>query len=144
MPTCQGKQFLVLTRDDLSGWIKGRALGAANSRQVAKFLWEDVICRHKIFGQLTVDGSPENKDVIKQLAADYGIKRVVISAYNSKANGIIERGYPPIVNALAKITDSGEGNWVQNFHAVLWADRTIMRKSTGYTPFYLNVGSCWR
>jgi hypothetical protein len=65
-------------------------LGAANSRQIAKFLWEDVICRHGIFRQLTVDEDLENKDVMEQLAADYGIKRVMISAYNSKANGIIE------------------------------------------------------
>jgi hypothetical protein len=88
-----------------------------------------------------VDGGPENKDVVEQLAADYGIKRVIISVYNFKANGIIERGYLPIVNAFAKITDGGEGNWVQNLHAVLWADRTTVRKSTGYTPFYLNINN---
>jgi hypothetical protein len=116
-------------------------LGAANSKQVAKFLWEDVICRYKIFKQLTVDGNPENKDVMEQLVIDYGIKRVVISAYNFKINGIIERGYSPIVNALAKITDGGKGNWVQNLYAVLWADRITVRKSTGYIPFYLNVSS---
>jgi hypothetical protein len=65
----------------------------------------------------------------------------VISAYNSKVNGMIERGYSPIVNAFAKMIDGGKGNWVQNFHAVLWADRIIVRKSTGYTPFYFNVGN---
>jgi hypothetical protein len=69
-----------------------------------------VICRHRIFKQLTVDKGPENKDVIKQLVTDYGIKRVMISAYNSKVNGMIKRGYPLIVNTLAKITDSGKGN----------------------------------
>jgi hypothetical protein len=57
-----------------------------------------------------VDGSPENKDMMEQLVADYGIKRVVISAYNFKINGMIERGYPPIINALAKMTDDGKGN----------------------------------
>ena len=131
----------MLARDNFSGWVKSRALGAANSKQVAKFFWEDVICRHGIFGQLTVNGDPENKDVVEQLVADYGIKRVVISAYNFKANGMIERGHSPIVNAFAKMTDGGEGNWVQNFYAVLWADRTTVRKSTGYTLFYLNVSS---
>jgi hypothetical protein len=69
-----------------------------------------MICRHRIFKQFTVDGGPENKDIIKQLATDYGIKRVVISVYNSKANGIIERDHLSIVNALAKMIDSGKGN----------------------------------
>jgi hypothetical protein len=86
-----------------------------------------------------VDEGLKNKDMMKQLVADYGIKRVVISAYNFKVNGIIERGYSRIVNIFAKIINGGKGNWVQNLHAVLWADRTIMRKSTGYIPFYFNV-----
>ena len=84
---------------------------------------------------------PENKDVVNQFAVNYGIKRVVISAYKFKVNGMIERGHLSIVNAFAKITDGGKGNWVQNLHAVLWADRITVRKSTGYTPFYLNVSS---
>jgi hypothetical protein len=88
-----------------------------------------------------VDGSLENKDVMEQLAVDYGIKRVVISAYNSKVNGMIERGYLSIVNIFAKIIDDGKGNWVQNLYTVLWADRTTVRKNTEYTPFYLNVGN---
>jgi hypothetical protein len=57
-----------------------------------------------------VDEGLKNKDVVKQFAANYGIKRVVISAYNSKANGIIERGYLPIINIFAKMTDGGESN----------------------------------
>jgi hypothetical protein len=100
-----------------------------------------VICRYGIFEQLTVDGGLENKDVVEQFVADYGIKRVVISAYNFKANGIIERDYLPIINIFAKMIDGGKGNWVQNLYAVLWADRTTVRKSTGYIFFYFNVGS---
>jgi hypothetical protein len=53
---------------------------------------------------------------------------------------MIERGYKPVINALAKMIKGGIGKWVRNLHAVLWADRTTVRKSTGYTPFYLNIG----
>jgi hypothetical protein len=57
-----------------------------------------------------VDENSENKNIMKQLAVDYGIKRVVISVYNSKANGMIERGHLPIINIFAKMTDGGKGN----------------------------------
>jgi hypothetical protein len=57
-----------------------------------------------------VNGDPENKDIIKQLAVNYGIKRVVISAYNFKTNGMIKRGYSPIINVLVKMIDSGKSN----------------------------------
>jgi hypothetical protein len=44
-----------------------------------------------------------------QFVTDYGIKRVIISPYNVKANGIIERGHKSIINALVKMTKGGIG-----------------------------------
>ena len=112
MPPKEGKKFLVAARDDLSGWIEARAIGNANSLSVAKFLWEDVICRHGCFGRLIVDGGPENKDLVEELAERYGIKRVQVSAYHRQANGMIERGHKPIVDALSKMTNGGLGKCV--------------------------------
>jgi hypothetical protein len=74
-----------------------------------------------------------------QFVTDYSIKRVVISPYNVKANGMIERGHKSIIDALAKMTKGGIDKWVRNLHTVLWVDKIIIRKSTGYTPFYLNI-----
>jgi hypothetical protein len=44
-----------------------------------------------------------------QFVTDYSIKRVVISPYNVKTNGMIERDHKPVINALAKITKGGIG-----------------------------------
>ena len=55
--------------------------------------------------------------------------------YHSAANGIVERGYKPIVDALAKITDGGLGNWVRNLPSVLFADYTSIHQPIGKTPF---------
>ena len=38
MPSCEGKSYLVVAREDLSGWVEARALSSANSAAVAKFL----------------------------------------------------------------------------------------------------------
>jgi hypothetical protein len=54
-----------------------------------------------------------------QFVTDYSIKRVVISPYNVKANGMIERDHKSVINALAKITKGGIGKWVRNLHIVL-------------------------
>jgi hypothetical protein len=42
----EGFKFIVFTRDDLSGWVEGRAIRGNNSETVAKFLFEEVIVRH--------------------------------------------------------------------------------------------------
>jgi hypothetical protein len=66
-----------------------------------------VISKRGIFGRLVINRDPENKNLIMQFVTDYNIKRVVISPYNAKANGMIEKGHKFIINALAKMTKNG-------------------------------------
>ena len=141
MPSVEGKKYLVVARDDLSGWVEARALSSATSAAVARFLWEDVICRYGMFAKLVVDGGPENKADVKALAEKYGIRRVVVSAYHPPANGMIERGHRPITDALAKMTDGGLGPWTRNLHSVLLADRSTVKSTTGKSGFSLIYGS---
>lgn len=54
---------------------------------------------------------------------------------------MIERGHKPIVDALSKISTGGSTNWVRNLSAVLQADRSTVRTSTGLTPYYIYCGS---
>ena len=96
---------------------------------------------HGCFQRLVLDGGPDNNDLAEELARRYRIKRVVTSAYHPQANGMVERGHQPIVDGLAKITEGGFSNWVRNLHAVLWADRIIVRMSNGASPYRLNHGS---
>jgi hypothetical protein len=141
MPERQGMSKLVVARCDLSGYVEARAMRNATARNVAKFVYEDVICNHGVFRKLVTDGGPENKELLQELSKTYGIKQVLISAYNSKANGMIEKGHYQIENALAKTcADSGIDNWVFHLRSVLWSDRITARTSTGYSPFYLDRG----
>jgi hypothetical protein len=53
---------------------------------------------------------------------------------------MIERDHKSLVNALSKIINGGLGNWINNLSAILWADRSTVRRSTRYTPFYFLCG----
>ena len=108
---------------------------------MADFLWEDIICCRGCFGKLIIDGGSENKDAVAELTKRYGVKKVVVSAYHQQANGMIERGHKPIVDALSKMSDGGSTNWVRNLPSVLLADRSTVRTSTGLTPYYICCGS---
>ena len=50
-----------------------------------------------------MDGGLENKGFIDEFSKRYNINRVIISAYNLKINGVIERGYKSIINNLIKL-----------------------------------------
>ncbi len=90
---------------------------------------------------MDLDGGSENKEAVAGLARRYKVKRVVVSAYHPQANGMIEPGHKPIVDALSKMSDGEFTNWVRNLPAVLLADRSTVRTSTGLTPYYINCGS---
>jgi len=136
MPEFDGFRYMVHARSDLSGWPEARAIRKNDSATVATFLWEEVICRHGVPSKLVVDGGPENKDLVATLAEKYGISRVVVSAYHPQANGMIERHHRSVVDALSKLTGGGaEKNWVRHLPAVLWAERTTVKQTTGMTPY---------
>jgi len=139
MPPVNNYKYLALLRDDLSGWVEAKPLVTKGTAGVAKFLWE-IICRFGIFGKLIVDGGTEFKDEVETLAKKYDVHRVQISAYHPQANGMVERGHKPIVDALAKLSAEGKGNWLENLQGVLFADRATVKTTTGVSPMRMNYG----
>ena len=135
-------QHIIVARNYLSGWPEARAeIGAPTAKRIARFLWEEVITRHGIFNQLTADGGTENNNEIVDALADlYRIKKVTISPYNAQANGLIEAGHMPIVHELSKLTNGTGKNFERWLHAVLWADRTTVKRTTGRTPAWVHGG----
>ena len=73
--------------------MEARALAKLSSKAIAKFVYKDIIYRHRCFIYLSINRGPENKSWLSVLTTKYKIKRTVISAYNSKGNRIVERGY---------------------------------------------------
>ena len=97
----------MFARDDLSGYVEGRAILEANSFNVAKFLMEEVVCRHGAPRRIVLDEGSENMDLTQDLIQRYGIKGTVIASYHPQANGLVERGHQGIINALAKYIYDG-------------------------------------
>jgi len=137
-----GYKFIVFARDDLSGWVEGRALEYNDSMSVADFLYEEVICRHGCPRKIVMDGGPENKMLAEALLRRHRIKRIVVSAYHPQSNGLVERGHAPIVNSLAKYCHGklNPQKWPQYLPLALWADRVSVRRTTGYSAFTLLYG----
>ena len=141
MPVTEdGFGFIVFARDDLSGWVEGRAIEVANSKNVAKFIYEDVICRHGCPQRVVLDRGSENLNLTKDLLEHYKIKRTVVSVYHPQANGLVERGHDSIVNSLFKYCSKTPTDWVKYLPLALWVDRISVRRSTGYSAFELVYG----
>ena len=128
---------MMIVRNDLTEWMKARALFNLKIDTIVKFIWQDVINRHECFDITILNEGFENKKIIKQLLQRYRVKIKIVSSYHSMANDMIKRSHQLIVDALSKLTNDKFEMWFQHLHAILWADRTIMRDSTDIVSFRL-------
>lgn len=140
MPTAQSYMGIVACRDDLSGVSEARALRSASSQEIARFFWEQIICRYGMIEQVVTDNGPETKGAFEILMKKYGIPHIRISPYNSKANGVVERGHFILREGLVKACEGQISRWPSLLPHAVFADRVTIRRSTGFSPYYLLHG----
>jgi hypothetical protein len=140
MPSDAGKKYMIEARCDLTGFVEAQGLAKASSANVADFLTRHIFCRYGVPGIMIVDGGSENKGDVADLCKRFGVNRVVISAYNARANGIVENGHLSLSAILAKTNGGQAKGWMIRLPFALLVDRTTIRKSHGRTPFSLVYG----
>jgi hypothetical protein len=140
-PASNGCKNVVHGRCALSRWSEGRALKHDNTRGIAEWFFEDIICRWGIPEEVVTDNAPQMRAVLKWLEEKYGVRGITISAYNSQANGVIERAHFDIRQALVKATGGDLSKWYWFLKPVLWADRVTPRKGLGCSPYFIVLGA---
>ena len=140
-PASNGCKYVVHGRCALSSWMEGRPLRNENARSIGQWLFEDIICRWGCVVQIVTDNGGPFKKAVAWLEEKYGIKGIQISAYNSRANGKIERPHWDVRQALWKACTGEVHKWFWYFNLVMWADRITVRKRLGCSPYFITTGS---
>jgi len=134
------KSYIIAAKDDLTGVVEARALTAANSNEVRKFLWEQIYCRYGAPEHITTDNGSEFKKAFKEITTQLRIPQVTISAYNSQANGVVERGHYILREAIVKACKGNLKHWSEKVPEAVFADRVTVKRSTGFSPYELLHG----
>src|SRR6266498_1817700 len=138
--TSRGNKYIVVAIDYFTKYPEVRALANANARNVANFLYEDIICRHGCPRKIISDrGTHFNNQVIENLLERFKIRHNLSTPYHPKTNGLVERFNKTICESLAKLNEERE-NWDEYISLTLFAYRTKINKSTQFTPFHLTYG----
>ena len=140
MPEAQGKNWIVVCRDDTSGASEGRALKSDKARALASFFVEQVVFRYGTVAVVVTDNGPSLGGEFARIVNKYNIHQIKISPYNSQANGVVERGHFTIREALVKMCGKNISRWPSLLQAALYADRITARRATGFSPYYLLHG----
>ncbi|KAL8091611.1 hypothetical protein AgCh_034024 [Apium graveolens] len=136
------RKFLIVTIDYFTKWIEAKPLAKITTKQVAQFLWENIMCRYGIPRILVTDnGTQFNNEEFKKYCEENEIELRFTSVAHPQANGQAEVANRIIQDGLKKRIEKSRNNWVDEILPILWAYRTTCRVTTGATPFMLAYGA---
>jgi len=140
MPPAGGFRYIVQARCSLTAWPEWHALRTETGRTIGTFIFEEILCRWGAVEEIVTDNGTAYVAALDWLADKYGIHHIRISAYNSQANGIVERQHRTIRDSIFKACEGNESQWPTIAPFAFWADHATTRKSTGHSPFYMVHG----
>lgn len=140
MPTSHGYTYIVQAHCSLTTWPEFQMLKSETGRTLGAFLFEEVLCRWGAVEEIVSDNGTPFVTALDWLSKKYHINHIHISAYNSRANGIVERSHRTIHDSLVKSCNGDITQWPLLASHVFWADCVTTRKSTGHSPYYMAHG----
>ena len=139
--TPTGNRYIVVATEYLTKWSEARAIQDTKATTIAKFIYEEIICRHGCPKVLLSDqGTPFCNELVDLLCKLMTIRHRLSSAYHPQTNGLTERFNKTLCNTLAKYVSDYSDTWDTFLNAALFAYRTVQNHTTKYTPFKLLYG----
>jgi hypothetical protein len=140
-PSSKKCKYILHSHCGLCSWAEARAVQRETTKNITRWLFEDIIMCWGCVGTIFINNAPQYKGAVAWLRRLYGITGITISPYNSKANARIERLHKDLRQLLAKATDGELSKWFWFLPHMLWADRITIRKRFGTSPFFLVTGT---
>ena len=142
--TTQGNKYIITAIDYFTRWPEARAVPTATSKEAAKFIYEELICRHGIINILHSDqGTHFVNEIITDLTKRFDMKHHKITAYHPQANGLVERFNGTLKKTLAKLHEESD-QWDELIPLALFAYRSSPIESIGIPPAFLEYGQTLR
>nr|GEV52520.1 reverse transcriptase domain-containing protein [Tanacetum cinerariifolium] len=137
------------SRDDLlpspnneDKWIEAKAVATITGGHVKKFVWDNIVCRFGISGEIISDNGKQFSDnPFKDWCDKLTITQRFTSVKHPQSNGLVERANRSLGEGIKSRLGEGNKNWVEELPHVLWAHRTMIKSSHDDTPFSLTYGT---
>ena len=133
-------KYLIVARDDFSGWVEARFLKNLTSESVASFLYENWTMRFGLAQSYSTDGGSEFGGKLAEMLRSLPGQHRVSTPYYPEGQGMVERGHGPLKSALVKLSGESGKNCRKFLPLVLFADRISTKRTTGYSPYEIVFG----
>nr|GEY17722.1 reverse transcriptase domain-containing protein [Tanacetum cinerariifolium] len=135
-------KFLIVAMDYFTKWIEAKAVATITGGLVKKFVWDNIVCRFGIPGEIISDNGKQFRDnPFKDWCDKLNITHQFTSVKHPQFNGLMERANRSLREGIKSRLGEGNKNWVEELPHVLWAHRTMIKSSHSDTPFSLTYGT---
>ncbi|XP_071688009.1 uncharacterized protein [Rutidosis leptorrhynchoides] len=135
-------KFLVVAIDFFSKWVEAKVLAKLTGENIKKFVWNDIVCRYGLPNEIVSDNGKQFADnPFRSWCEELNIMQTFTSVAHPQANGQVEVTNKEIVAGIKARLGLSQTKWVDEVPYVLWAHRTMPKRSTGETPFSLVYGT---
>ncbi|MCO5576775.1 hypothetical protein L7F22_030595 [Adiantum nelumboides] len=122
-------------------WAEAKPVKQITSKDVAKFVYEDICCKFGMPLELLSDKGPGFRgELVDYLCEKLHVRRRFTTSYYPQCNGMNERFNGELIRMLTKMTQSNVKTWDLELPCALWAYRTTIKTGTGFSPFHLVFG----
>ncbi|GJU27456.1 reverse transcriptase domain-containing protein [Tanacetum coccineum] len=142
-PEGPGKvKFLIVAMNYFYQWIKPKPVATITGNQVKKFVWENIVCRFGLPGEIISDNGKQFRDnPFKDWCEKLCIQQHFASVKHPQTNGLVERANRSLGEGIKARLGKDNKNWLEEISHVLWAHRTMIKSSNGDTPLSLTYGT---
>ncbi|GKC52883.1 reverse transcriptase domain-containing protein [Tanacetum coccineum] len=142
LPNASGRvKFVIVAIDYFTKWIEAKPLARVTSKEVKRFVWDNIVCRFGLPKIVTDNGIQFVNDSFKSWCAKLNIQQMNTNVAHPQANGLVERAKKSLMEGIKTRLRKDKAGWVDELPNILWAHRTSLKKRNGETPFSLTYGS---
>ena len=139
--TSSGNKYTVVVTDLFSKWVEAFPVKSTDTETLASLLVTKIVCRYGVPSYLHSDqGANLTSNLMAAVCKHLGIAQTRTSAYHPQGNGQVERFNRTLESMLAKVVSEHQTDWDYHLPQVLFAYRTAIHDTTGFTPFHITFG----
>jgi transposase InsO family protein len=138
--TQTGNSYILNVLDHATRYLESFPLSQATAIHT-KAAFVELFSRHGVPKQLLTDrGSTFISHMFEGFLKEMGVQHLITSSYRHESNGALERVNATLKTMIKTATENSDMEWDAVLPWLLYAYRSAIHSSTGYSPFFLMYG----
>ena len=137
--TSSGARYILTALDSFTRYPIAIPIPSKESKVVAKAMFDNYISLFGLPKIIFSDQALEFRSVLLKVCRMLGIQKMETTGYQPQANGQVEK-FHRFMNESLSVLSKQSDKWDEMLPSVLFAYRTTIHRSTGFSPYELMFG----